>query len=342
MTTVVDVEVDRLTPADGGHQHEQGGLRVRWALDGGPSAVDVAIGPTPESVDHRHAETVAADRREVLLADTGPGRHYVSVSPAGGGGAVVAAERRVPFEGVTNFRDLGGYATTGGGRTRWGRVFRADALIGLSAVDLVTFERLGLRAVYDLRGDDERELRPNPVASVALPLVGQPVMSYQEPGTGFDSLGLTHREDGERWLGSLYLGMLERSGPVFGELLGSLVGDQGTPAVFHCAGGKDRTGMAAAMLLLALGVDQEVVLDDYVLTASYHTRDAQSASLASLLGTGMSPEAAAGVLTTPRHAMAGALDVLREDYGGAVAYLTGPGALDLATIDQLRADLVSR
>jgi protein-tyrosine phosphatase len=335
VTTVVEVEVDSLPMADGG------GLQVRWVLEGESGSVDVAVGPTPETVDHRHAETVPAERREVRLADPGPGRHYVSVSPTAGGSAVVASERRVPFEGVTNFRDLGGYPVAGGGRTRWGRVFRADALSGLNAVDLVTFERLGLRAVYDLRGDDERELRPNPVPSVALPLVGQPVMSYQEPGTGFDSLDLTHLEDGERWLGSLYLGMLERSGPVFGQLLGGLVGDQGTPAVFHCAGGKDRTGMAAALLLLALGVDQEVVLDDYVLSSRYRTRDSQAASLAGLLATGMSAEAAAGVLTTPRHAMAAALDVLRAEHGGAVAYLTGPGGLDLATIDQLRTDLVT-
>ena len=253
----------------------------------------------------------------------------------------MASERRVPFEGVTNFRDLGGYPTAGGGRTRWGRVFHADALFHLTAADLVAFEHLGLRAVYDLRGDDERENRPNPVPSVALPLIGQPVMSYEDPGTGFDAQALTRLEDGERWLGALYLGMLEQSGPAFGQLLGSLVGDHGTPAVFHCAGGKDRTGMSAALLLLTLGVDEEAVLDDYVLTAIYRTRDKQAGSLEALLSTGMAPEAAAGVLTTPRHAMAGALSELRTRYGGAEAYLTGPGGLDDAVIDQLRRDLLT-
>jgi protein-tyrosine phosphatase len=246
----------------------------------------------------------------------------------------------VPFEGVINFRDLGGYPVAGGGRTRWGRVFRADALFHLTAADLVAFERLGLRAVYDLRGDDERELRPNPMPTVALPLVGQPVMSVQDPSTGSDTKALAGAEEGERWLRSFYIGLLEGSGPAFGALLGSLVGDHGLPAVFHCAGGKDRTGMASALLLLALGVDEETVLDDYVLTSTFLDGDRRAVGLAELVATGMSPEAATGLIATPRHAMAAALDLLASRYGGVHAYLTGPAGLDAATVDQLRQDLI--
>lgn len=330
---VLDVEVT--TDPDGG-------LLVRWQLLGGPVAVDVAVGPTPEAIDHRHAESVPAGRTEARIDAPGPGRHYVSVSPAGSGGAVVASERRVPFEGVTNFRDLGGYAVAGGGRTRWGRVFRADALFRLTAADLVTFERLGLRAVYDLRGDDERELRPNPIPTVALPLLGHPVLSVQDASSGADTRALAGAEDGERWLASFYIGLLEGSGPAFGSLLGGLVGDHGLPAVFHCAGGKDRTGMAAAILLLTLGVDEETVLDDYVLTTTYLAGDRRTTSLAELVETGMSPEAAAGIIATPRHAMAAALGRLRTEFGGPEAYLTGPAGLDRSTVEQLRHDLVVR
>lgn len=330
---VVDVEVEVVPDASGD-------LLVRWAVADGPVAVDVAVGPTPETIDHRHAESVAPGRTEARIAAPGPGRHYVSVSPVGGGGAVVASERRVPFEGATNFRDLGGYPVGGGRRTRWGRVFRADALHRLTTADLVAFERLGLRAVFDLRGDDERERRPNVVPTTALPLVGQPVMSFQDPGTGFDAAGLTGPDDGERWLASLYLGMIEGSAPAFGRLLGGLVGDHGTPAVFHCAGGKDRTGLSAAILLLALGVDEATIVDDYVLTSTFFSPDGLAASVTTLVEDGMAPEAAAGLLTTPRHAIEGALDAVRTRHGGVEAYLTGPGGLEPAVIAQLRADLV--
>ena len=80
-------------------------------------------------------------------------RWFVSVAAHGGGPAVVCADRRVHFEGATNFRDLGGYRTRSGAVVRWGRIFRADSLHGLSSDDLVLYETLGMRAVFDLRGE---------------------------------------------------------------------------------------------------------------------------------------------------------------------------------------------
>src|SRR5690242_9221954 len=98
----------------------RGDLEVVWELDGeGP--VEVAVGPTPDTIDHANPRAVVRDADRVVLRDLGPGRHYVSVAPAGGGSGVVAAERLVALEGALNFRDLGGYPTAGGGRTRWGR-----------------------------------------------------------------------------------------------------------------------------------------------------------------------------------------------------------------------------
>src|SRR5580700_9271475 len=168
MGSVIEVAVDR---------QQAGELSVSWDLDGEDAAVDVAVGPTPESVDHDHALTVPAGQRSARLTDLGPGRHYISVSPHDGGAALVAAERRLPFEGVLNFRDLGGYRTNGGGRTRWGKVFRADSLHGLTPSDHALLEGLGLRVIYDLRTDRERQQRPNAVQeaddlrSVWLPLI---------------------------------------------------------------------------------------------------------------------------------------------------------------------------
>ena len=86
--------------------------------------------------------------------------------------------------------------------------------------------------------------------------------------------------------------------------------------MFHCHGGKDRTGVVAAVLLLALGVDRETVLDDYEATRRYRTIEDQQDSLANILASGVSPEAAASVLGTPRWAMAAAVDAVDDVYGG--------------------------
>ncbi|MBW8825483.1 MAG: tyrosine-protein phosphatase [Acidobacteria bacterium] len=314
-----------------------GALLVAWQIEGPDIAVDVSAGPTPEAVDHAHSVTVRAGTHSVRLDGLGPGRHYVSVAPAGSGPGLVAAERRLPFEGVTNFRDLGGYLTAGGGRTRWGLVFRADALHRFTAADLALYERLGMRVVYDLRGDLEREARPNPMPSVQLALLSR----VREEGVASDRSGES-AHDGERFLREIYKGMLEHAGPLIGRLLTGLTDPDGLPAVFHCAGGKDRTGLTAALLLELVGVARDDVLDDYELTARYRRREHQEDSFEHLVAGGVAPEAAASMLGAPRWAMEETLEELDEAYGGVEAYLTGPAGMAAADLDALRARLVNR
>jgi protein-tyrosine phosphatase len=328
-TTVARAEVD--TQADGR-------ALVRWQLEGTPVPVDVATGPTPDHIDHTHKATVPAGQTSLLVSGPGDGRLFVSVSPLGTGPAVVAADRRVPFEGIQNFRDLGGYRTRSGRVVRWGQVFRADALHGLSTNDLALYERLGLRAVYDLRSDLEREERPNPVPSRPLTVTGRPAGT--EPAALRTAAEQLTTADGERLLLEMYLGLLEHSATQVGELYTGLAARDGLPAVFHCHGGKDRTGIVAALLLEALGVEREVVLDDYELTARYRRREHQELTFGRLLESGMAPEAAAGVLSAPRWAMARALDDLDHRHGGVEAYLTGPAGMAAADLRALRERLV--
>ena len=85
----------------------------------------------------------------------------------------MSESRRLRFEGVTNFRDLGGYLTADGGSTRWGLVFRSDGLHQMTAPDLMAFGELGVSVVYDLRGDSERTQEPDPVESVHIALLSR-------------------------------------------------------------------------------------------------------------------------------------------------------------------------
>jgi protein-tyrosine phosphatase len=329
-TSVLRVAVESVEP---------GTIDVSWELDGPPAEVDVAFGPTPDHIDHVHAETIDAGVTTTRLRGLAPGRHFVSVSVHGGGGAVVAADRRLPFEGLQNFRDLGGYAASGGRTTRWGLVFRADSLHKLTRADLDAFEQLGMGSVFDLRGDEERRTHPNPVRSTQLAIVGQPPGTGRGGGALPDVSGLS--PDGEQILRDLYIGMLEHSAELFGQLLGGLPAPGALPAVFHCHAGKDRTGMTAALLLLALGVDRESVLDDYELTRRYRTREHQHDTFDRLVARGLSPEAAAGVLSAPRWAMSDALDALRDVYGGVENYLTTRARLADSQLDELRSRLLA-
>jgi protein-tyrosine phosphatase len=315
-----------------------GELLVEWEIEGEPVAVDVAVGATPDHVDHRHETSVVAGETSVRIEGLDPGRHFVSVSPHERGPAVVAADRRVPFEGATNFRDLGGYRTRSGGRTRWGLVFRADSLHRLTAEDLELYESLGLRTVYDLRSDIEREERPNPMPSRAFTVISR---SPDEEGVQVPTDTWTSAADGEQILHDLYVRLIEHASVRIGTLYTELARPDGLPAVFHCHAGKDRTGIVAALLLELIGVERAVVLDDYELTARFRLRSHQEGSYRRLLDSGISPEAAAGVLAAPRWAMANALEELDRRFGGIEPYLTGPAGMAPADIQALQERLVS-
>ncbi len=324
LVTHVDVELTAV-----------GTLDVSWIVTGSAVAVDVAHGPTPETIDHTHAVTLPAGVLRTTLSDMGEGPHFVSVGAHDQPVTLVAGERRVRFEGLQNFRDLGGYASAFGGRTKWGKLFRADSLHKLTAGDHLTLARFGLKIVADLRSDNERLTHPNPLDSIQYEVIGRP-RPTEDNDVPFEFTAV----DGEQILRDIYVGTLVHSAELFGRLLGSLALPDALPAVFHCHAGKDRTGMVAALVLLAVGVDREDVLADYELTRRYRTLENQQDSYANMIERGMSPEAAAGVLATPRWAMEDALDDLAQTYGGVERFLTGPAAMTAAQIDALRTALV--
>src|SRR5262245_58849167 len=182
-------------------------------------------------------------------------------------------DRLVLLDGCFNLRDLGGYGTVDAGRVRTGCLFRSDELHGLTNEDLEIVGRLGIRVVFDLRNADERVARPN-----RLP----PDVELLERTSPSTPTGPTHTTDEQIELGTLpvpddeyfttvYVGLLERLAPELRIIIERAVDAPARPVLFHCAAGKDRTGIAAAVLLGLLGVPDDVILDDYALTSTCAT-----------------------------------------------------------------------
>ncbi len=243
--------------------------------------------------------------------------------------------RRIMFSGCLNFRDVGGYPTSSGGVTVWGLVYRSDSLHHLSESDLDAFDSLGVSAIYDLRRHREINERPGPRPFMHLELASR-TLSGTDPAT------LRTRADGEQWLFEDYLGMLENATSAFARLFTDLARHDGGAVVFHCWGGKDRTGVTSALLLSALGVDRDTVLDDYELTSTsrgyQHTPDVVDM----FMGTGIARPAAEALLSTPRWAMAKALRHLDERHGGVQQYLLDRFGIGPEVLDALRARLTAK
>jgi protein-tyrosine phosphatase len=167
--------------------------------------------------------------------------------------------RLIDLEGCLNFRDLGGYPAADGRSVRWRRVFRSDALHLLTFRDVARIrDELGVRDVIDLRSS--AELRSE----------GQGPLEHE---VRFHHVPLfdaeVRSEDGDRvaqiTLADRYVFLAELAGERIARVV-HLVADADTPAVYHCAAGKDRTGVISALLLGLLGVPDEVIVADYVAT----------------------------------------------------------------------------
>ena len=315
-------------------------MRWHWAEPVPPDlVVDVSVGDAPDHIDHASpAARVPARAGEVVLDDLPPGRHYVHVAPAGGPG-VVAATRLVPLEGTLNFRDLGGYRTGDGRRVRWGLVFRSDGLEGLTESDLAVLRRLGIRVVHDFRFELERQRRPSrlpgdgSILVEALPVGAEP---SQERELLDQVLAGEVTEIGVDFMIGEYVRMLELGAASFGRLLASIADPERLPALFHCTAGKDRTGMAAALLLSLLGVDEETILDDYELSTTYRSNPRVEQLRPALEAAGVVVEDVRPFLSAPRPALAAALATVHERHGTVEGYLTEQAGVAPATLDALR------
>lgn len=173
--------------------------------------------------------------------------------------------RSLNLSGATNFRDLGGYAGRGGRLVRWRRLFRSDHLAALTPDDIALLSPLGLARVLDFRGVAERAplvcaLPGVVVHSLAIePTVVQSIKDLLESGHALTARETVHL------MQKTYRAFVHDNAGRFAELFGHLL-ESDTPLVFHCTAGKDRTGFAAALILLALGVPRPVVMQDYLLT----------------------------------------------------------------------------
>ncbi|MGN9838166.1 tyrosine-protein phosphatase [Nonomuraea sp. H19] len=168
--------------------------------------------------------------------------------------------RHITFDRLHNFRDLGGYCATDGRTVRWGRLFRSDSLAKLEGADWDRFRGLGIRTVIDLRYPWEIEARGR--------------VPRHEQLTWFN-LSIEHRPydqaeidpdvDPWRFLADRYAEVAHDGVEELRQTLEVIAADSG-PLVFHCASGKDRTGLVAALVLALLGVSEDDIVEDFALT----------------------------------------------------------------------------
>ena len=245
-----------------------GTVTLTWTADG---PVDVLLAGDPEADPGQMTVVSAADGdgRHVVRDLRGITRPYFYLRGRAGQGRRVAV-RVLPLEGGRNFRDLGGYPTRDGRRVKWGRVFRSGFMTDLTDADYEYLSALGIRVVCDFRSAEERTARPTRWR--AAPTIEYRTWSYSDaddPGRmGLGSLlsrpQLTP-ESVARIMTRIYPNIVEEHKAKYRDLFHHLAAGE-LPLAFNCSAGKDRAGTAAALILSALGVPREIVVQDYALS----------------------------------------------------------------------------
>jgi len=223
------------------------------------------------------------------------------------------SRRHLPLTGASNFRDLGGYVGQEGRPVKWRIIFRSDHLANLSAEDLQQIQSIGIKRSFDFRGVQESQaqaydwpdiqrhslsIEPTVVQRLqAQHLTGKPLTAAD----ALDAMQTTYRD------------FVRVDSGRFAQLFEHLL-DQPEPLLFHCTAGKDRTGLAAALVLYALGVSEADIWRDYLLTNQLYKRN-------SIGATSLAPDVLKIVWEVQESFLQASLEEIHARYGSVQNYL---------------------
>lgn len=294
---------------------------------------------------------VARDRRaqELAVCARARPRPYFLLTAQNGSQARVA-ERLLPLEGGRNFRDLGGYRAGDGTQVRWGKLFRSGYMSDLTAADIDYLQVLGIQIICDLRSQQERTGAPSPLLASGGPRIESSDYDFAQLMRGLKPFpGSTATvADFTDYLSDAYVaqaeqGLVEHLRRIFAHLLAGEV-----PLAFNCTGGKDRTGVVAAMILSVLGVPRPTIVADYGLTGRYLPRSEINRMMADGgQRLGVSPELAAATARMPNNVqevllgtdptvMELCLSKIEARHGNLLELARQQYGLDTAAIERLR------
>ncbi len=243
--------------------------------------------------------------------------------------------RHIAFDRLHNFRDLGGYRASDGRTVRWGRLYRSDSLGKLavaSATDRQRFLALGLRTVIDLRHPWEIESRGRVPESF-----GADYHNLSIEHRAYDQSALGPEVDTTTYLAERYAEVTDDGAAELRQALAVIAADDSGPLAFHCAAGKDRTGVVAALVLALLGVSEEDIVADFALTGL--ATDRLNADWAAA-----NPDRVVhwpGFGRAPAELMRRFLDDLTARHGSVAAYAADRLGADEQLVGALRANLLT-
>ncbi|MET0546140.1 MAG: tyrosine-protein phosphatase [Caulobacterales bacterium] len=247
------------------HRTPSGALNVEWRTSAPRAPIEVyALTPNHEPFLLSHHDT---DSAFILPAKLAAKRPVILLRTPYGAKREIA-ERVLPLEGGRNFRDLGGYTTENAESVRWGLLYRSGSMVNLTSRDYGLLRSLNIATICDFRSTSERENEPTDWRQIKESVAYQ-TRDYTANSAGLKALladpsTLTPQKVRETIL-AMYRAFPYEHAASYRSLFLD-IRDGKLPLAFNCSAGKDRTGLGAALVLSALGVPQQTILDDYALS----------------------------------------------------------------------------
>jgi protein-tyrosine phosphatase len=250
--------------------------KLSYALDGGAHEVQIFASTDPAGARDKQSLLKTTETTVTVHAGQPGQRMYFFLKPDRGEEREVSI-RHLALQGTPNFRDLGGYETADGHFVRWGKIYRSGVLSDLTAEDFTYLDQLDIHVICDFRTAQENATNPEiwvpgaQVTHISLPIgSGSSKDVSKDNGPTMDSILASNPSPTQlkEWLTKIYGRFAFTNAPEYAKVFTQLKEDH-LPLLYHCAAGKDRTGVFSAFLLLTLGVPENTVLADYALTDKY-------------------------------------------------------------------------
>lgn len=322
-----------------------GAYVLDWTSDLKDASVDVYVAGQPYAPASERTLLLKGQttKPDVVQVQSSARPYFYIVDQSGKG--QWAGERVLPLEGGRNFRDLGGYPTTDGRRVKWGQLYRSGSMASLTSADYDYLYSLGIKVVCDFRTTAERTAEP-----FDFPAESKITHWYRDYDHAFGDMspdlfkGLTAEKMRDMMIEG-YRRTADEQAPAYREMFRRLLADE-IPLAFNCTAGKDRTGVAAALILSALGVPRDIIVEDYAMSeriVDFHSE---------LVGNGKEKDGAFSFLSSlPREVVAPLMrtepayiqttfEVIEQKYGSVEGYLTSVLGLSPADLQQLRDRLL--
>lgn len=305
-----------------------------WKIYQGPSPSKINWEKFTETKESSMYFPPAPDKSRIFFAVAGK-------TLTGKSDTVIVTERQIPTDDQPNFRDLGGLKTKDGRYVKWGAIYRSGHLHDLKRDELAYFSKLGIRTVVDLRNNLEIAKDPDRYPKGVTYV--QHSISDKE-GKAYSRLKQMVLKEGYRRAKAkqLFVDVMKSfadtlavdAKPVF-ELM--LSDKKNEPLLYHCTGGKDRTGFMTAMILLALDVDRKTITEDYLMS-NYYRRFTNLRNMRRARLIGLDSETLEYAMLVRKEYIDAVFEVIDDKYGGDDTYL----ATKFGLTPEKRAELKKR